>query len=99
MRAAPTIDGGNAQFPKHWVTKPEALRLIERCDRTLRRWTRDGIVRKKMRSGQPVWETSELLAGITAMRENYEKRPRVAGPGRGHKGPMKRPAVNPDNVD
>lgn len=82
VRAAPTVDGDNVQFPKHWVTKPEALRLIGRCDHTLWRWTRAGIVRKKMRSGQPVWETSELLNGKTTMRNSYRGRRRTAGTGR-----------------
>lgn len=89
MRTPPTIDGGMTaqEFPKHWLPKAEALRLIDRCDRTLRVWTRAGLVHRRTRAGIHVWEASELLRAKETRRQNYLNKPKRAGLGRGNRHP------------
>lgn len=89
MRTPPTIDGGMTaqEFPKHWIPKAEALRLIDRSDHTLAVWTRSGLVHRRTRAGIHVWEASELLRAKETKRQNYLNKPRRAGLGRGNRHP------------
>lgn len=61
MRPPPPQVETETQFPRHWINRAEALRLIGRGKTTLWKWERAGLVQRRNRGGIHVFETGQLL--------------------------------------
>lgn len=73
MRARPSTGGEDdtpVEFAKRWVDEFEALRITGRSARTLRKWRKAGLIRRRMRAGVHVFEVGEL----TAAKADSERR-------------------------
>lgn len=98
MRKPPSIDNDAQtvpEFPERWVDKFEAMRIVG-SRKTLWRYYSQGQIRRKQRAGEMVFELGELTRAKAAnvaksKAARFQKgKPGTAGPGRGHKGPMKK---------
>lgn len=66
-----------------WLDRYDAERLTGRSSRTLRDWSRLGMVRTGKRGGRVVYERGSLRIAQRVAATRYRDRPVVAGPGRG----------------
>lgn len=66
-----------------WLDRYDAERFTGRSGRTLRDWSRLGMVRTGKRGGQIVYERASLRIAQREAARRYRDRPVVAGPGRG----------------
>lgn len=61
MRPPPQIETPTIEFPKHWINRAEALRLIGRGKTTLWKWEKAGLIQRRNRGGVHVFEVNQLL--------------------------------------
>ncbi|OZD31701.1 hypothetical protein CH247_11080 [Rhodococcus sp. 06-156-3b] len=91
MRARPSTGGDDdtpVAFAKRWVDEFEALRITGRSKRTLSKWRKAGLIRRRKRGGVHVYEVEELNAAkADSERRAIEYRFTPGQPG----GPGRRP--------
>uniref|UniRef100_UPI003FA72904 MerR family transcriptional regulator n=1 Tax=Rhodococcus sp. H36-A4 TaxID=3004353 RepID=UPI003FA72904 len=67
-----------------WLDRFDAERYVGRSQRTLREWSRQGLVRTgRRRDGRVVYDRSSLRVAKRTAAARYRNRAVVAGPGRG----------------
>ncbi len=105
MRPPPKIESTSTEFAERWVNKFEAYRIIgSTCRETLYNYRKRGQIRMRKRNGEMLYEVGELMrakaANVAKVKANRFQPGRVgkAGPGRGHKGPMKKAVRHDDSV-